>query len=32
MVWVAGKIYRIGVFMHGKKPSLRELLRWIKSN
>jgi ABC-2 type transport system permease protein len=32
MVWVAGKIYRIGVFMHGKKPSLRELLRWIRSN
>ena len=29
MVWVAGKIYRIGVFMHGKKPSLKELARWI---
>lgn len=32
MVWVAGKIYRIGVFMHGKKPSFKELLRWIRSN
>lgn len=30
MAWVAGKIYRVGVFMHGKKPSLKELLMWIK--
>lgn len=29
MIWVAGKIYRIGVFMHGKKPSLKELIKWI---
>ena len=30
MAWVAGKIYRVGVFMHGKKPSFKELLSWIK--
>ena len=30
MAWVAGKIYRVGVFMHGKKPTLKELLSWIK--
>ena len=28
--WVAGKIYRVGIFMHGKKPSLKELISWIK--
>ena len=30
MAWVAGKIYRVGVFMHGKKPTFKELLSWIK--
>ena len=30
MAWVAGKIYRVGIFMHGKKPSFKELLTWIK--
>ncbi|MDE6140587.1 MAG: ABC transporter permease [Alistipes sp.] len=30
MVWVAAKIYRVGIFMHGKKPSFKELWQWIK--
>lgn len=30
MAWAAGKIYRVGIFMHGKKPSFKELLSWIK--
>ncbi len=30
MVWVAGKIYRIGIFMHGKKPSFKELWQWLR--
>ena len=29
-VWGAAKIYRIGIFMHGAKPTLRELWRWLK--
>jgi ABC-2 type transport system permease protein len=29
-VWVAAKIYRVGVLMHGKRPSLPELMRWLK--
>lgn len=29
MVWVAGKIYRVGIFMYGKKPSFKEIIRWI---
>ncbi|MDE6081282.1 MAG: ABC transporter permease, partial [Muribaculaceae bacterium] len=28
MVWFAAKIYRVGIFMYGKKPSLKELIKW----
>ncbi|HEY4243941.1 MAG TPA: ABC transporter permease [Kofleriaceae bacterium] len=27
---LAGKIYRVGVLMYGKRPSARELLRWLR--
>ena len=30
MVWVSGRIYRIGIFMHGKKPTFKELWQWLK--
>lgn len=30
MTWLAAKIYRIGVFMHGKKPSLKDLYAWVR--
>ena len=30
MVWLAGKIYRVGIFMHGKKPTFKDLYKWIK--
>ena len=30
MVWFAGKIYRVGIFMHGKKPTFKDLWRWMK--
>lgn len=29
-VWVAAKVYRVGIFMYGKKPSLKELVKWIR--
>lgn len=29
MAWIAGKIYRVGIFMYGKKPTFREIMRWI---
>jgi ABC-2 type transport system permease protein len=29
-VYVSGKIYRIGVLMYGKRPTLPELWRWLK--
>jgi ABC-2 type transport system permease protein len=30
IVLLAGKIYRVGVFMYGKKPSFKELLKWMR--
>ena len=30
MAWAAGKVYRVGIFMHGKKPSYKELWQWIR--
>lgn len=30
-VWLAGRIYRTGILMYGKKPSLGELFRWIRA-
>lgn len=30
MVWFAAKIYRVGIFMYGKKPSLKELFKWVR--
>ena len=29
-VWVAAKIYRVGILMYGKKPGYKELFRWLK--
>lgn len=29
-IWLAGKIYRIGIFMYGKKPSVKDLVRWAR--
>ncbi len=29
-VWFAAKIYRVGILMYGKKPSYKELMKWIK--
>ncbi len=28
--WLSAKIYRIGIFMHGKRPSWRELGEWLR--
>jgi ABC-2 type transport system permease protein len=30
ILWVAARIYRVGILMYGKKPSLGEILRWLK--
>lgn len=30
LLWVCAKIYRVGIFMYGKKPSLAEIIRWAR--
>ncbi|MBL7112162.1 MAG: ABC transporter permease [Bacteroidales bacterium] len=30
MVWLAGKIYRTGILMYGKKVSYKEIWKWIR--
>lgn len=29
-VWFAAKIYRVGILMYGKKPTYKELFKWMK--
>ena len=30
MIWFSAKVYRVGIFMYGKKPTLGELVRWAR--
>ncbi|MDN4754755.1 ABC transporter permease [Porphyromonadaceae bacterium W3.11] len=29
MVWLAAKIFRVGLLMYGKKPSVKEMIKWV---
>ena len=29
-IWVAARIYRIGILMYGKKPTFPELMKWVR--
>ena len=29
-VWFSARIYRVGILMYGKKPTLKEMLKWIR--
>lgn len=29
-IWASAKVYRIGVLMYGKRPTLPEMLRWVR--
>lgn len=30
VLWLAAKIYRVGILMYGKKPSYKEIYKWLK--
>ena len=30
LAWLGAKIFRIGILMYGKKPSLKEIIRWLR--
>lgn len=29
-VWLSAKIYRVGILMYGKKPSWKEIIKWLR--
>jgi ABC-2 type transport system permease protein len=29
-VWLAARIFRVGVLLYGKPPALREVARWLR--
>jgi ABC-2 type transport system permease protein len=28
-LWLASRIYRVGLLMYGKRPTIREMARWV---
>ncbi|MDZ7343380.1 MAG: ABC transporter permease [candidate division KSB1 bacterium] len=30
MIWIVGRIYRVGVLMYGKRPTVPEIIKWIR--
>ncbi len=30
LAWLGAKIFRVGILMYGKKPSVKEIMRWVK--
>jgi len=30
MMWIASRVYRVGILMYGKRPSFSEILRWMR--
>jgi ABC-2 type transport system permease protein len=31
VTWIAARIYRVGILMYGKRPGIKELLRWVRA-
>lgn len=29
-VWISARIYRVGILMYGKKPSVKEMIKWMR--
>jgi ABC-2 type transport system permease protein len=32
VTWIAGRVYRVGILMYGKRPSPKEILRWVRTS
>ena len=32
VVWLAARVFRVGVLMYGKPPGLKEIVRWLRSD
>jgi ABC-2 type transport system permease protein len=32
LTWIASRIYRIGMLMYGKRPSIPEMIRWVRQS
>jgi ABC-2 type transport system permease protein len=30
MVWLCARVYRVGILMYGKRPTLREIWKWMR--
>ncbi len=30
MIWLCARIYRVGILMYGKRPTLKEIWRWVR--
>jgi ABC-2 type transport system permease protein len=30
MVWLCGRVYRVGILMYGKKPTIGEIVKWVR--
>jgi ABC-2 type transport system permease protein len=31
VTWVAARVYRVGILMMGKRPTIKELVRWVRA-
>lgn len=32
MMWIAGKVFRVAILSYGKRPSIGEIIKWVKSD
>jgi ABC-2 type transport system permease protein len=30
VMWIASRVYRVGILMYGKRATVREVLRWVR--
>ena len=30
IIWLSSRIYRVGILMYGKKPTLKDMMKWVR--